>query len=73
MRFFLFFRTGVIPPPYIISAIKSCHLQKKGCKWSLYSILDTKDTGLKLENIRVVKEFVDVFLDELLNALIERE
>ena len=46
---------------------------RKGCKAFLALVLDPKQGQVKLENIQVVKEFSDVFPEELLGLPPERE
>lgn len=70
---FLFEGNGVVPPPYLISAMKICKLLKKGCRGYLCSILNVQCTDATLDNIPVVKEFPNVFLEELLGQLINQE
>ena len=49
----------------VISTMQAHRFLKKGCEAFLALMLDYKWGRVKLENIRVVKEFSDVFLEEL--------
>lgn len=40
-------------------------LLRKGCLGYLAHVIDTRDNGLRLEDIPVVREFPDVFLEDL--------
>ena len=53
--------------------VKACHLLIKRCQGFLCSVLDAKDTKVKLEDIPVVREFPNVFLEDFPSVLIERE
>ena len=57
----------------VISAMKARRLLRKGCKAFLASVLDSKRGQIELENILVVKDFSDVFLEELPGIPPERE
>ena len=46
---------------------------RKGCETFLAMILDSKRCQVDVENIPVVREFPDVFLEELLGIPHERE
>nr|XP_010914586.1 acetolactate synthase 2, chloroplastic-like [Elaeis guineensis] len=54
-------------------AIRAKRLLVKGCEGFLVTILDTQDKKLKLEDIPVVKEFFDIFSDDLLGLPPDRE
>ena len=56
-----------------MSAKKLHKMLKKGCKGFLCSVLETKGTELELEEILIVCEFHNVFLDDLSNVLIEED
>ena len=49
----------------VILAIKARRFLKKGCEAFLALALDSKRGQIKLEDIPVVKEFSDVFPEEL--------
>ncbi|KAA3470222.1 DNA/RNA polymerases superfamily protein [Gossypium australe] len=57
----------------IISAISAQRLIHKGSKVFLADILDTQDSELKLDQLPVVNEFIDVFPKELPGLPPERE
>ena len=46
---------------------------RKGCEAFLALVLDSKRGQVNLEDIPVIKEFPDVFLEELSSLLPERE
>ena len=50
----------------IISVFKNTKLLRRGCQGFLATVVDKNETGLKLEDIAVVKEYPDVILEELL-------
>ncbi|GFS42569.1 hypothetical protein Acr_00g0080620 [Actinidia rufa] len=62
----IFEGVGVVPPPYLISSMKARRLIQKGSQAFLCSIVDTHVSPPTLEDIHVVREFPDVFPDELL-------
>ena len=49
----------------VISAMQARRLLRKGCEAFLAMVLDSKRGQLELENILVVKDFPDVFPEEL--------
>ena len=51
--------------PKVISAMEARHFLRKGCESFLALILDSKREQLNFENIHVIREFPDVFLEEL--------
>ena len=53
----------------VISAMKAQRLLRKGCEAFLALVLDSRREQVNLEKIHVVKEFPDVFLEELLGIL----
>ena len=57
----------------IISVMQAQCFLKKGCEAFLASVLDSKRGQVKLEDIPVVKEFPDVFPEELPGLPPERE
>jgi hypothetical protein len=57
----------------VISAIKAEKLVSKGCSAYLAYILDTRVEGPKLNEVRVVQDFPDVFPEELLGLPPDRE
>ena len=70
---FWFQGVGVVPPPFMVSVIQAYRLLKKGCQGFLCRILDSWALELKLEDISVVKDFLNVFPKELPSSLVERE
>ena len=64
---------GVVPPSYLISFMQTRRLIQKGNYSFLCSIVDTSISPPSLEDIHVVWEYPNVFLDELLGSLVDRE
>ncbi|CAL2228371.1 unnamed protein product [Prunus armeniaca] len=60
-------------PTCLISAIIAKKLLQKGCKGYLAHIIDIREITLNLEDIPVVREFLDVFPDDLPVLPPERE
>ena len=61
------------PIPKVISAMEARHFMRKGCEAFLALILDSKREQVNFENIPVIREFPDVFLEKLLGVPPERE
>ena len=59
--------------PKIMSAMKARRFLRKGCEAFLALILDSKREQVNLENIPVIREFPDVFPEELPGVPPERE
>ena len=59
--------------PCLISALTARKLLAKGCHGILAYVLDTKMNVPDLEEILVVKDFPDVFPEELLGLPLDRE
>ena len=57
----------------VISAMQARRLMRKGCEKFLVVILDSKRGQVHVENIPVVREFPNVFPEELPGILHERE
>ena len=57
----------------IISAIMAEQLIRRGCEAYLAQIIDTNHKGPQIKEIPVVREFADVFLDDLPGLPLERE
>ena len=57
----------------VISALQAWRLMRKGCKTFLALILDSKRGQVNVETISVVREFPDVFPEELPGIPLERE
>ena len=64
-------RSGVMSN--VISAMQASRLMRKGCETLLALILDSKRGQVDLEKITVVREFPDVFLEELPGIPLEGE
>ena len=69
----IFEGVGVVPHLYLISSMKACHLIRNGSQAFLYSVVDTHVCPPYLEDIHVVREFLDVFPDELPSSLVDRK
>ena len=52
-------------PSGLISAISARWLLQKGCKGYLAHVVDTRSDEVRLEDVSVVREFLDVFPDDL--------
>ena len=59
--------------PKVMSAMKARRFLRKGCEAFLALILDSKREQVNLENILVIREFPDVFPEELPGVPPERE
>ena len=59
--------------PRVISALQAKRLLWKGCQGNLAHVMDTRKEVLKLDDIPVVREFPDVFPEDLLGIPIDRE
>ena len=59
--------------PCLISALTTRKLLAKGCQGILAYVLDTKMKVLDLGEIPLVKDFLDVFPEELLGLPLDRE
>ena len=57
----------------VISTMQARRFMRKGCETFLAVILDSKRGQVDVENILVVREFLDVFLEELPCIPLERE
>lgn len=62
-----------ILPTCVISAVKASKLLRKGCTTYLAHVIDNQVKKQELENIHVVREFRDVFLNDLLGLPPDRE
>ena len=60
-------------PSGLISAISARCLLQKGCTGYLAHIVDTRSSEIGLEDVPVVRDFLDVFLDDLPGFPPERE
>ena len=59
--------------PKVISSMKARRFLRRGCVAFLALILDSKREQVNLENFPVIREFLDVFSEELLGNDSERE
>jgi hypothetical protein len=57
----------------IVSAMTARKMIKKGCEAYLVLVMETKKEGIRLSDILVVREFPDVFPDELPEVPPKRE
>ena len=57
----------------VISAMQARRFMRKGCQTFLVVILDSKRGQVDVEKIPIVREFPDVFLEELSGIPLERE
>ena len=57
----------------MISAISARCLLQKSCKGYLTHVVDTRSSEVRLEDVPVVRDFLDVFPDDLLGLPPERE
>ena len=60
-------------PSGLISAISARCLLQKGCKGYLAHVVDTRSNEARLEGVPVVRDFLDVFPDDLPGLPLERE
>ena len=70
---FTFIRNRVVPPPYLISAMKAVKLLRKGCRGYLCCILTAPSDSTTVETILVDCEFPDVFPTDLSRDLVDRD
>ena len=57
----------------IISIMNARKTLRKGCKAFLAHVVDAEKEKIKLDDIPIVKEFSDIFLDELPELPLERD
>ena len=60
-------------PSSLISAISSRCLLQKGCKGYLPHVVDTRSSEVRFEDVPVVRDFLNVFPDDLQGLPPERE
>lgn len=60
-------------PPSVISPVQATRLLRQGCMRFLGSLVSPPANGLKVEDIEVVEEFGDVFLEDLPRLPPDRE
>ncbi|XP_059627733.1 uncharacterized protein LOC132270571 [Cornus florida] len=70
---FIFIGERNVIPNCLISAIQTRKLLKKGCQGYLAYTVDIENKDVKVEDVPVVREFTDVFLEELSGLLVDRE
>ena len=51
--------------PSLINAMTASKMLRKGCHGSLTFVVDRRQEGTRLEDIPIVKEFPDVFPDDI--------
>ena len=51
--------------PSLINAMTASKMLRKGCQGYLAFVVDRRQEGTRLEDIPIVKEFLDVFLDAI--------
>ena len=56
-----------------MTTLQASKALRKGVEGYLAYVVDTKETSISLENIPIVKEFLDVFHDELPGITLGRE
>ena len=59
--------------PKVISALRAKRLLRKGCQGYLAYVVDARKEVLKWDDIPVVREFPDVFPEDLLGIPLDRE
>ena len=57
----------------LISCLQAKSLLAKGCEGFLAHVVDTKQPSPKMEDIPIVREFTDVFPEELPGIVPDRE
>uniref|UniRef100_A0A2N9IMJ0 RNA-directed DNA polymerase n=1 Tax=Fagus sylvatica TaxID=28930 RepID=A0A2N9IMJ0_FAGSY len=70
---FYFKGDRIMVPPCIISALEANVLLRKGCQGYLAYVIDTEKSEVKLDDIPIVREFPDVFPEELPGLPPDRE
>ena len=59
--------------PSLINAMTASKMLRKGCQGYLAFVVDRRQEGTRLEDIPIVKEFLDVFPDDNLGLPTDRE
>ena len=59
--------------PSLINAMTASKMLRKGCQGYLAFVVDMRQEGTRLEDIPIVKEFPDVFPDDILDLPPDRE
>ena len=70
---FVFHGSRESPVPNVISAIHANKLLRKGCKGYLLYVVNNQKEGIKIDDIPIVKDFVDVFPEDLPGLPFDRE
>ncbi|XP_077226467.1 uncharacterized protein LOC143888952 [Tasmannia lanceolata] len=70
---FIFRGSMTVVPPRVISALQARRLLWNGCQWFLASVRDVSQGDTKLQDIPVVREYPDVFPEDLPGLPPERE
>ncbi|XP_028113953.1 uncharacterized protein LOC114311997 [Camellia sinensis] len=70
---FYFEGKRVVSPLYLILVMKARKLINKGCQRYLCSVIIEPTIDITLDNIPVLRDFPDVFPDELPSQLVDRE
>ena len=69
----VFYREWRRAPSSFISDISARCLLQKGCKGYLAHVVDTRSSEVRLEDVPIVRDFLDVFPDDLPGLPLERE
>ena len=59
--------------PSLINAMTASKMLRKGCQGYLAFVVDRRQEGTRLEDIPIIKEFPDVFLDDISGLPLDRE
>ncbi|GAV89520.1 RVP_2 domain-containing protein [Cephalotus follicularis] len=70
---FIFRSTSVSKPLNFISTIQAKRLLRSGYEGYLAYVVDTNEEKIKIEDVHIVKEFTDVFPEDLLGIPLDRE
>uniref|UniRef100_A0A2N9HJN9 Retrotransposon gag domain-containing protein n=1 Tax=Fagus sylvatica TaxID=28930 RepID=A0A2N9HJN9_FAGSY len=70
---FSFVGSGASVTPRMISALQARRMLRRGCRGYLATVRDTQQDEVKLENIPIVSEFLEVFLEDLPGLPLDRE
>ncbi|XP_077249167.1 uncharacterized protein LOC143888610 [Tasmannia lanceolata] len=62
---FCFEGSGAHTTPIVLSAMQACGFLRQGCKAFLASVVEVNDNDMKIVNVPIVREFVDVFPEDL--------
>ena len=68
-----FVGNGAYTSPWVISALQLRRMMKKGCIGYLAIVRHTQQGELKLEDIPILREFPDVFSEDLSRLSLDRE